>query len=49
MNAKKTVKKKSKGFDAVGFMKERSTKITNETKEMTFTELKEYSAQGIPN
>jgi len=42
MNTKKTVKKESKEFDAVGSMRERRTKIADETKGMNFSELKKY-------
>jgi hypothetical protein len=42
MNTKKTVKKEAKEFDAVGFMRERRTKIADETKGMDFSELKKY-------
>ncbi len=42
MNTKKTVKKESKEFDAVGFMRERRTKIASETEGMNFSELKKY-------
>jgi len=42
MNTIKPVKKESKEFDAVGFMRERRTRIANETKGMSFSELKKY-------
>jgi hypothetical protein len=42
MNTKKTVKKEAKEFDAVGFMRERRTKIAGETEGMSFSELKKY-------
>ncbi|MBS1601530.1 MAG: hypothetical protein JST42_02595 [Bacteroidetes bacterium] len=42
MTTKKIVKK----FDAVGFMRERRTKIASETESMNFSELKKYFGQG---
>jgi hypothetical protein len=45
MNIIKPVKKEHKEFDAVGFMRERRTKIAGETDGMTFSELKKYFAQ----
>lgn len=45
MNTEKTMRKEQNGFDAVGFMRERRTKIANETKGMSFTELKKYFGQ----
>ena len=46
MNTKKTLKKE---FDAVGFMRERRTKIAGETEGMSFTELKKYFGQKKVN
>jgi hypothetical protein len=45
MNIIKPVKKEQKEFDAVGFMRERRTKIASETEGMNFSELKKYFAQ----
>jgi hypothetical protein len=45
MNIIKPVKKEQKEFDAVGFMRERRTKIASETEGMCFLELKKYFGQ----
>jgi hypothetical protein len=42
MNTKKAVKKEPKEFDAVGFMRDRRTKIATETEGMNFSDLKKY-------
>jgi hypothetical protein len=45
MNIIKPVKKEQKEFDAVGFMRERRTKIASGTEGMNFSELKKYFGQ----
>ena len=45
MNTENTAKKEQKEFDAVGFMRERRTKIASETEGMNFPELKKYFGQ----
>jgi hypothetical protein len=37
--------KEQREFDAVGFLRERRTKIAGETARMTFSELKKYFGQ----
>jgi len=45
MNIIKPVKEEQKAFNAVGFMRERRTKIASETEGMSFSELKKYFGQ----
>ena len=49
MNIIKPVKKEQKEFDAVGFMRDRRTKIASETEGMNFPELKKYLGQRKVN